>query len=113
MAKTDFPLSMHRRRLLVSVAAVPVASILPGMQCVEPLSLADAAELPSAVPALNVSAATARRLLEIERRNEIRREANLPLLSITKELRRMKEQELPDEFSRLRRFMARLCGSKC
>lgn len=34
-----------------------------------------------------------RRLLEIARRNEIRREANLPLLSIAKELRRMKQQE--------------------
>jgi hypothetical protein len=102
VAKTDFPGSIDRRRLLVSVAAVPAISILAGTQCVEPPSLADAAELPSAVPALNVSAATARRLLEIERRNEIRREANLPLLSITKELRRMKEQELRDEFSRFK-----------
>ena len=38
---------------------------------------------------LNVRAATARRLLEIERRNLLRAEANLPLLSIAKELRRV------------------------
>jgi hypothetical protein len=48
----------------------------------------------------NFCAATARRVLEIARRNEIRREANLPLLSIAKELRRMKKQEELEEFSR-------------
>jgi len=37
--------------------------------------------------------ATAHRLLEIAGRNTIRREAKLPLLSIAKELRRMKRQE--------------------
>jgi hypothetical protein len=42
----------------------------------------------------------ARRLLEIARRNEIRREANLPLLSIAMELRRIKRQEDLEEFSR-------------
>jgi len=36
----------------------------------------------------------------IERRNEIRREAQLPLLSIPKELRRMKTQEVSKEFER-------------
>jgi hypothetical protein len=44
--------------------------------------------------------ATARRLVDIERRNEIRREAGLPLLSIPKELRRMKTQEVSREFER-------------
>jgi hypothetical protein len=48
----------------------------------------------------NYSAGTARRLIEIARRNEIRREANLPLLSVAKELRNMKEQEELEEFSR-------------
>jgi hypothetical protein len=51
-------------------------------------------------PPLNVCAATARRLLEIAQRNEIRREAKLPLLPIAKELRRMKEQERLEEFER-------------
>jgi hypothetical protein len=40
----------------------------------------------------------ARRLLEIEQRNEIRGSAQLPLLSIPKELRRMKQQEVSKEF---------------
>ena len=35
----------------------------------------------------------ARRLLEISRQNELRRQAELPLLSIPNELRRMKQQE--------------------
>ncbi len=42
----------------------------------------------------------ARRLLEIARRNEIRREANLPLLSPVRELRRMKKAEIEEEFDR-------------
>jgi hypothetical protein len=49
--------------------------------------------LPAEAPPLNVCAATARRLLDIARRNEIRRQAGLPLLSTVKELRRMKQQE--------------------
>jgi hypothetical protein len=103
MAGQEFPVNIDRRRLLVSAAALPAASIMPEIQCGEPLNLADAAQPlspPSTLPALNVCAATARRLAEIARRNEIRREANLPLLSVARELRRMKEQELQDEFSR-------------
>ncbi len=50
-------------------------------------------------PILNVCAATTRRLLEIERRNEMRREADLPLLPIIKELRRMKEVDDSQKFS--------------
>jgi hypothetical protein len=48
----------------------------------------------------NFCAATARRLVEIARRNEIRREAKLPLLPIAKELPRMKKQEELEEFER-------------
>ena len=40
--------------------------------------------------------------MEIARRNEIRREANLPLLPIAKELRRMKKQEELEEFEPVR-----------
>lgn len=49
----------------------------------------------------NYSAGAARRLIEIACRNENRREANLPLPSVVKELRQMKEQEELEEFSRL------------
>jgi hypothetical protein len=48
-----------------------------------------------------LSTATARRLMEIARRNEIHREAKLPLLPIAKELRRIKRREELEEFGRL------------
>jgi hypothetical protein len=38
--------------------------------------------------------------LGIERRNELRREAGLPVLSAAMELHRMKAQEISEEFSR-------------
>ena len=91
MARRDF----HRRRLLATGAAAATAAIAPGAGGVE-AALANAAQpasLPAEAPPLNVCAATARRLLDIARRNEIRRQAGLPLLSIPKELRRMKQHE--------------------
>jgi hypothetical protein len=101
MARPDFPLSINRRRLLTSAAATVTATgILPGVK------LADAAPADVLQPLTpkaehaNFCAATARRLLEIARRNEIRREANLPLLPIAKELRRIKRQEELEEFER-------------
>jgi hypothetical protein len=103
MAKADFPLNIDRRRLLATALALPAASIVPGFQGGEPANLAGAAQPlspPSAAPALNVSVATARRLAEIGRRNEIRREAGLPALSVLRELRRMKEQADREEFER-------------
>jgi hypothetical protein len=70
MAEADFPLKIDRRRLTPEV------------------------------PPLNVCAATARRLLEIARRNELRQEAKLPLLPVAKELRRIKRQEELEGFGR-------------
>lgn len=102
MAKTDFPLNIHRRHLLVSAAAVTTTGIVPGMKpanAAAPDIIQSSAMAREAEPA-NFCAATARRLLEIACRDELRREANLPLLSIPRELRRMKEQEMLDEFSR-------------
>jgi hypothetical protein len=52
------------------------------------------------VQAPNVCAATARRLAEIARRNEIRRDANQPALSIATEMRRMKVWEDEKDFER-------------
>jgi hypothetical protein len=82
MAEADFPLSINRRRLMAAAAAVTATGILSGVK------LADAAAadvLQSSALTLeaeraNCCAATARRLVEIARRNEIRREAKLPLL---------------------------------
>jgi hypothetical protein len=85
------PLAVNRRQLLATVAAIPMSGILP------PQATADAVPVPS-IPTsepspLNVFAATARRIEEITARNRIRAEACLPLLSIPKELRRMKEAD--------------------
>jgi hypothetical protein len=80
---------MNRRQLLATVAAIPMSGMLP------PQVFADALNVPS-IPTsepspLKLCVATARRIEEIIERNRIRAEACLPLLSIPKELRRMKE----------------------
>jgi hypothetical protein len=103
VAKQDFPSNIERRRLLVSVAALAAFRIASDGKCAKDASLTTAARPPSSAPGvqgLNVCAATAHRLLEIEQRNLLRAEANLPLLSIPKELRRMKQQEVSKEFER-------------
>ena len=102
MAKPDFPLNIDRRRLLATGAAAATAAIAPGAGSVKAAfaNAAQPATLPAETPALKLCAATARRLLEIARRNEIRREAKLPLLPIAKELRRNKRQEDLEEFER-------------
>jgi hypothetical protein len=96
-------LAIDRRRLLVSAAAITSARIAPGLEGANAAASPDFPQSPQqrleAQPR-NFCATTARRLLEIARRNEIRREANLPLLSLAKELRRMKRQEELEEFSR-------------
>jgi len=102
MARTDYPLDINRRRLLVSAAALPAASIVPIGKPADTAAaggIRSSAMAPEAEPA-NFSPAMARRLLEIARRNEIRQEADLPLLSIPKELRRLKRQEDAAEFER-------------
>jgi hypothetical protein len=104
MAGPDFPLSISRRRLLTSAAAVTATGVLPGVKRAD----AAASPLTPKVELANFCAATARRLLEIARRNEIRREAKLPLLPIAKELRRMKKQEELEEFSRFEAVHAKV-----
>ena len=102
MARRDSPLNIDRRRLLAAGAAVATAAIAPGAGSVG-AALADTVQLPALTPEappLNVCAATARRLKGIARRNEIRREAKLPPLSVVKELRRIKRQEELEEFER-------------
>ena len=101
MAKQDFPSNIDRRCLLIWTAAFAAYSIAPNVECAEAASLTPVAQPLSSAPefqGLDVCAATARRLLEIEYRNEIRREALLPRLSIPKELRRMKTQEVSKDF---------------
>jgi hypothetical protein len=102
MTEADFPLNIDRRRLLATGAAVATTAIALRADRVDP-ALADTVQLPALTPEvlpLNVCAATARRLVEIALRNELRQEAQLPLLSVPKELRRMKKQEELEEFDR-------------
>jgi hypothetical protein len=90
------PFAMNRRQLLTTVAVIPMSGIVPLQVS------ADAVPVPS-IPTseaspLNVCPATARRIEEIAARNRIRAEACLPLLSIPKELRRMKEGAVAAKF---------------
>jgi hypothetical protein len=120
MARRDFPLNINRRRLLATGAAVATAAIALRADRVD-AALADTVQVPALtpeVPPLNVCAATARRLLDIARRNEIRREAGLPLLSTVKELRRMKEHEDGElrgiEFEQFEaQYIKKKCGTRC
>ena len=94
--------SLDRRQLLTSSAAVTVAGIVP-METTENATPAvtaiNLARIPvEHPPVLNVCAATARRIEEIVARDQIRHEARLPLLSIPKELRRMKTVDDAAEF---------------
>ena len=64
------------------------------VKATNPVGVARATEIPT----WNVCAATASRIEEIAKRNRIRQEAGLPLLSIARELRRMKTAEDQAEF---------------
>jgi hypothetical protein len=99
--RAKFPVSINRRRLLTAAGAVTATgSILPSVKLADAAAADVLQPLTPKAEHANFCAATARRLVEIARRNEIRREANLPLLSIRKELRRMKKQEDLEEFER-------------
>jgi hypothetical protein len=107
MAKPNQPepnVGIDRRQLLASAAVVTAARIIPEPEQDRPAPLLKASNLTTApvsdVPALNVSPGTARRIQEIVQRNEIRKAAGLPLLSIPTELRKMKEVERAAEFEK-------------
>jgi len=93
--------NFSRRDLLGNAVAIGAASIVPSAAPSQP-ALIDPANILSktSAPVLKFCAATTRRLLEIESRNELRREVKLPLLSVAKELRRIKQAEDEEKFSR-------------
>ena len=102
MAGQDF--SLDRRRLLVSAAALPVASVVPGVKpanAVAPDVFQSSPLTLEAEPA-NFCAGTARRLAEIARRNRLRYDFGLPLLSVATELRRMKTAAETERVERFR-----------
>jgi hypothetical protein len=88
-------IGLDRRQLLAATAVVTAARIAPNAEDAGPANSAravNAATIPvSNVSALNVCASTSRKIEKIAARNIIRAEAGLPLLSIPKELRRMKQ----------------------
>jgi hypothetical protein len=71
------------------IAATGIVPSYEQVEATSPSGVVSSAEIPT----WNVCAATARRIAEIAKRNRIREEAGLPLLSIAKELRRMKTAE--------------------
>jgi hypothetical protein len=88
--------------LLTSAAAVTAAGIVPNAEAVGTTNSVQAASVTKAwvseTPALNVCASTARKIEEIAQRNRVREEARLPLLSIPRELRKIKNAEIAAEF---------------
>jgi hypothetical protein len=95
-------IGLDRRQLLVTAAGVTAAGIVPKagpVGATNSAQAASAAKTPvSETPAHNVCAGTARKIEEVAERNRIREEAGLPLLSISKELRKIKNAEIAAEF---------------
>jgi hypothetical protein len=100
--QSELGLGLDRRQLLAGTAVVTAAGIVPNVEAAEVVNSGEAASGPktwvSENSALNVCAATARRIEEITARNKVRNEAGLPLLSIPRELRRMKQAADAVEF---------------
>jgi hypothetical protein len=95
-------LSLDRRRLLASAAALSVGNIAgvdTAHQVFNSGQAVTVAEMPTSnAAARNVCAGTARKIEEIAARNIIRAEAGLPLLSVPQELRKIKDAEIAAEF---------------
>jgi hypothetical protein len=99
-------LTVDRRQLLTTAAAVTVTGIVPHerTKAATPAEPAINAIRPAPPPQrVNVCARNAQRIEEIVARNRIRQEAGLPPLSIPKELRRMKTA---DDLAAFERFAA-------
>jgi hypothetical protein len=103
-AQSDQTLRLDRRQLLGSVAVITATGMTAGverLECAKPPALVNVAESsPAEIRTCNVCATMRRRLEEIAQRNRIREEAGLPLLCVTKELRRMKAQADAELFRR-------------
>src|ERR1019366_2415005 len=98
--RTPLVFKIDRRHLLAATAAATAAVAVPVAEFTDAVRAA-AAQCPE-IPVRNLCGANAKRLLEIAKRNEIRRKAGLPLLQVTRELRRMKLRDDADEFARFK-----------
>jgi hypothetical protein len=94
-SQSEPSLSLDRRQLLAAAAALSIGNIPGAEAAVEATTSGPAvivAEIPTSdSPAWNRYAGTAQKIEEIVARNVIRAEAGLPLLSVARELRRMKQ----------------------
>jgi hypothetical protein len=92
--------NLSRRQLLSTAATTTVAGIAPNV----PFNAHAKSEIAQQAQALafpqthNFSSVTSLRLREIAERNCVRQEAGLPLLSVPKELRRMKDAADAEKF---------------
>ena len=104
MAKADFPLHIDRRRLLAAAVAIPAASIVPIGNHADTATTGgiQSSTMAPEAEAANVCSVTATRLAEIARRNRLRNEFGLPLLSVATELRRMKTAADTEKIERFR-----------
>lgn len=91
--------AINRRRLLTSATAVTAAAIAPPLGEPGEAAAIQPVPLTPKAPAQTFSAANAKRLMVIARRNSLRKEAGLPLLSVTKEIRLMKSIETAERFA--------------
>ena len=104
MAKPDFPLSVNRRRLLTAAAAITATGIVPTGNHADTAAAAvmQSSAIAPEAEAANFCAGKVTRLAEIARRNRLRYEFGLPLLSVATELRRMKTAADTEQFERFR-----------
>jgi hypothetical protein len=112
--QSKLTIGVDRRQLLGSAAVIATTGIVPGIAhsgAAKQTEVIDAVETSEILPACNVCAVTARRLAEI-RRNQIRAEGGLPLLSITRELRRMKEAADAADFREFAAVHRKAFGTK-
>lgn len=98
--------NINRRQLLTSGATITVAGIAPNIPHTEALGEVDALQGKALAPPsadaqpCNFDSVTIIRLHEIAERNAIRQEVGLPLLSVPKELRRMKKAADAETFKK-------------
>jgi hypothetical protein len=95
----------NRRQLLTSTATIAVAGIAPNIPHGKVLAKSEIAQPTKALSSAgdepsNFDSVTVLRLREIAERNRIRLEAGLPLLSVAKELRRLKEAADTEKFKK-------------
>ncbi len=101
---------LHRRDFLVTAVALTTSGAARGIKGAPESATTPITSAPSSIPLYpNVAA----HLAEIGRRNNLRQESGLPLLSISRELRRIKTAEVPQHLPSFAKPSDRGCKKKC